>query len=913
MLATVRTVIVDEIHALARDKRGSHLALSLERLEALTGRPVQRIGLSATQKPLDEVGRFLVGAGRDCALVDAGTFRALDLGDRGAAFAARDRLLARAVGGDLRAHRRARARAPHDARLRQHAQDGRAHRRRSSRGSWARTPSRATTAASRASAASTPSSGSRRASCARSSRRRRSSSASTSATSTSSIQVGATRSIATFLQRVGRAGHALRKMPKGRLFPLTLDELVEARGAPALRSASGVLDRTPQPPRPLDILAQQIVAAVRRRAPGTRRRSSRRFRRAWPYRDLSREEFDAVVALHTHGRRALLHRDGVNGRLHGDASARGSRRCSPAARSPTPPTTRCVSSPRATLVGTVNEDWAIESNARRHLPARQRVLAHPAHRAGDRARGRREGAAAVAPVLAGRGARAARASSRREIGDAARESAGAGSEAANALRLACGDAMPEAGATQIAEYVAAGVQALGAVPTPRARHPRALLRRERRHAARRARAVRRRGSTARGAWRCASASASASASSCRRRPTRRRSSSRSGRSTASRSRRSSTTCTRRPRATCSCRRCSRRRCSRRAGAGTRSARCSSSARAAARRCRRRSCACAPNDLLVDGVPRRSSPAPRRSPGGPIEVPMDHPIVRQTIEDCLTRGDGRRRLPRGAARPARRLDREAAPSTPSSPRRSRAGSSRRSPTRSSTTRRSRSAARRRCISRASLRPPHRRRARRARSPTRSRACARRPGRSPRAPRRSTRRSSGWATSRRRRAAPGRPWLDELAAAGRVVRRRRPLVRGRGAARSEGGPARPARGARARSSRDRSERFPSSRRRASSCARGSTDSAAWCDRRLLARIHRYTLDRLRKEIEPVTAAAVPALPRRWQHADRRSTASRARAASPRSSRSSRASRSRPRPGRRASCPPACAATGASGSTS
>src|SRR5206468_1268526 len=79
MMATVRTVIVDEIHAVVRDKRGSHLALSLERLEALTGHPVQRIGLSATQKPLDEVGRFLVGAGRECALVDAGTFRDLDL------------------------------------------------------------------------------------------------------------------------------------------------------------------------------------------------------------------------------------------------------------------------------------------------------------------------------------------------------------------------------------------------------------------------------------------------------------------------------------------------------------------------------------------------------------------------------------------------------------------------------------------------------------------------------------------------------------------------------------------------------------------------------------------------------------------------------------------------------------------
>src|SRR5262249_9751941 len=78
MLRTVRTVIVDEIHALARDKRGSHLALSLERLEAMAG-PVQRIGLSATQKPLSDVGRFLVGVGRTCELVDVGHRRQMDV------------------------------------------------------------------------------------------------------------------------------------------------------------------------------------------------------------------------------------------------------------------------------------------------------------------------------------------------------------------------------------------------------------------------------------------------------------------------------------------------------------------------------------------------------------------------------------------------------------------------------------------------------------------------------------------------------------------------------------------------------------------------------------------------------------------------------------------------------------------
>ncbi len=78
-LVDVEAVIVDEIHAVARTKRGAHMALTLERLEHLAGRPLQRIGLSATQRPLEEVGRFLVGAGRDCEIVDAGIRKPLDL------------------------------------------------------------------------------------------------------------------------------------------------------------------------------------------------------------------------------------------------------------------------------------------------------------------------------------------------------------------------------------------------------------------------------------------------------------------------------------------------------------------------------------------------------------------------------------------------------------------------------------------------------------------------------------------------------------------------------------------------------------------------------------------------------------------------------------------------------------------
>src|SRR5205814_5385398 len=125
------------------------------------------------------------------------------------------------------------------------------------------------------------------------------------------IQLGATKSIATFLQRVGRSGHAIRQIPKGRLFPLTIDELVEA--AALLRAIQrGDLDRTPQPAAPLDILAQQIVAAcvAAGEAGWYEDELFKAFTTAWPFRNLAREDFDRVLTMHTDGRRGLLHRDG---------------------------------------------------------------------------------------------------------------------------------------------------------------------------------------------------------------------------------------------------------------------------------------------------------------------------------------------------------------------------------------------------------------------------------------------------------------------------------------------------------------------------------------------------------------------------------------------------------------------------
>src|SRR5262249_54722341 len=171
--------------------------------------------------------------------------------------------------------------------------------------------------------------------------------------------VGARRSIGRFLERVGRAGHALRRVPKGRLFPLTLDELVEA--AALLRCIrSSVLDRTPIPPAPLDILAQQVVASCVAEA-WEEDALYGRLRRAWPYRDLPREDFDAVLALHSGGRRALLHRDGVHRKVRGTRRARLTSLLSGGA-SPDAADYQVRLEPEGTIVGTVNEDWAIESN-----------------------------------------------------------------------------------------------------------------------------------------------------------------------------------------------------------------------------------------------------------------------------------------------------------------------------------------------------------------------------------------------------------------------------------------------------------------------------------------------------------------------------------------------------------------------
>jgi len=357
ILRTVRTTIVDEIHAVLGDKRGSHLALSLERLEALTG-GFQRVGLSATQKPLADVGRFLVGTGRDCTLVDEGHLRELAL-------------TVEIPPSPLEAVCSHETWSEIYARIAELIQE---HRTTlvfvGTRKLSERVGAQLSRLLGEEAVACHHSSLSKERRLAAEERLKRGELRALVATASLELgidvgdvdlvcQVGTTRSIAALLQRVGRSGHGVGRTPQGYLFPLTQDELVEAAAlVRAVRRRE--LDRTPVPRAPLDVLAQQLVATCA----GEAWDEDALFalaRRAWPYRALDRERFDAVVELHAQGRKALLHRDGVNRRLRGTRRARLTAVTSGGA---IPDTTqyRVVQDPEGTLVGAVDEDFAIESN-----------------------------------------------------------------------------------------------------------------------------------------------------------------------------------------------------------------------------------------------------------------------------------------------------------------------------------------------------------------------------------------------------------------------------------------------------------------------------------------------------------------------------------------------------------------------
>ena len=372
MLATTRTVIVDEIHALAPNKRGAHLALSLERLELLCGERLLRVGLSATQKPIETTAHFLVGATSDgapadaCTIIDTGHRRARDL-----ALEVPSSPLEAVMSNDV-------WQQVYD-RL---AQLIEAHRTTLIFVNTRRMAERVTRALS--DRLGQREVGAHHGSLAKEQRldaeQRLKAGALKALVATASLelgidigdvdlvcQLGSPRSIASFLQRVGRSGHAVHGTPKGRLFPLSRDDLVECTAL--LDSvARGELDRLRVPDQPLDVLAQQIVAEVAARE-WHEDQLYALIRRAWPYRALAREDFAAVVTMLAHGfstrrgrRGALVHHDAINHVLRG---RKGGRLTALTSGGTIPDTAdyQVILEPEVQLIGTVNEDFAVESTA----------------------------------------------------------------------------------------------------------------------------------------------------------------------------------------------------------------------------------------------------------------------------------------------------------------------------------------------------------------------------------------------------------------------------------------------------------------------------------------------------------------------------------------------------------------------
>ncbi len=374
MLSTVRTVIVDEIHAVAGSKRGSHLALSLARLESLVesnGGFLSRIGLSATQKPIEEIGRFLAGrdaldAPRPISIVEVGRKRRID-----AEVTLPGSPLSAVMSGEvwdevydllaerIKAHKttliftNTRRLAERLARHLEPRLGGETARVASHHGSLSRERRLGVE-----------------------DRLKRGELAALVATSSLELgidigavdlvcQIGSTRSISTLLQRAGRSGHQVGGTPKVRIFPTTLGELAEAAALlDALRR--GELDRVILPKAPLDILAQQITAEV---AAGERTLDElfALVRRAEPYHGLARDDFEAVVEALANGypttggrRGAHLHLDQVHGILR---PRRGARLAAITSGGAIPDTAdyAVLLEPAGTPIGTVHEDFAVES------------------------------------------------------------------------------------------------------------------------------------------------------------------------------------------------------------------------------------------------------------------------------------------------------------------------------------------------------------------------------------------------------------------------------------------------------------------------------------------------------------------------------------------------------------------------
>jgi ATP-dependent Lhr-like helicase len=365
MLGTVRSVIVDEIHALAGSKRGAHLALSLERLAQLTETPPVRIGLSATQKPIETVARYLTGTTAvDCTIIDTGHVRQRDLQIE-VTGSPLEAVMAAEVWGEvynrleeLIGQHRTTLIFVNTRRLAERAAAALAER----LGEQYVTAHHGSLAKEhRLSAEQRLKQGSLKALVA-----------------TASLelgidigdvdlvcQLGSPHAISTFLQRVGRSGHRLGAVPKGRLFPLSRDDLVECT---AMLAAIGrdELDRIQMPEAPLDVLAQQIVAEVACRE-WQEAELFKAFTAAWHYRELSYPQFLDVVKMlsdgfHTQrGRRsAYLHRDAVNGLLRPRKGAKLTALTNGGA-IPDQFDYDVIMQPEGLFVGTLNEDFAFES------------------------------------------------------------------------------------------------------------------------------------------------------------------------------------------------------------------------------------------------------------------------------------------------------------------------------------------------------------------------------------------------------------------------------------------------------------------------------------------------------------------------------------------------------------------------
>jgi ATP-dependent helicase Lhr and Lhr-like helicase len=364
MLKTARVVIVDEIHAVLQSRRGAHLALSLERLDHACGRELQRIGLSATQRPIEEVARFL-SPSRPVSIVNRGHRRKMDLAVE-VPDSPLEAVMSHEVWAEIygrlvqliEAHRttlitvntrRLAERMAHQLSERLGADNVAAH-----HGSLAKE--------ARLDAEEKLKNGRLKVLVA-----------------TASLELGidighvdlvcqisSPHRIATFLQRVGRSGHTIKGVPKGRIFPLTRDDLIEC--AAMVRAVhDGELDRVAAPDKPLDVLAQQVVAETASEGEWDEQALFHLCKRAYPYRNLNKGEFDDVVEMLARGyatrrgrRGALLHYDALHGKVR---SRKGSRLSAIVNGGAIPEVFdfRVVLEPEGHFVGTLNEDFAIES------------------------------------------------------------------------------------------------------------------------------------------------------------------------------------------------------------------------------------------------------------------------------------------------------------------------------------------------------------------------------------------------------------------------------------------------------------------------------------------------------------------------------------------------------------------------